>query len=257
MLLGAEHRSLRDCCKLVPSLACNCFGSFDEGYFRRAQCPRKSMSISATATDAVKLSAPGQHDLFTIRSLPVAVGVSLAREAFLVACTIGCPRLLGSHAHVDLRQSAVSPAYTSASTDKTADYRVCFRRFALHNPTTAIRPPSSVFVLTSAAAAGKSYKEQKELERRARAGDSVGWNASFVRSDTVVDALADRLGVGKGDILDREEVGSPPGLPSNFCCPFVAQAWNAGRTPRGLRFLPCFCMSHLSIAVLLEIPIAM
>ena len=55
-------------------------------------------------------------------------------------------------------------------------------------------------------AAGKSYKEQKEMERRARAGDSVGWNASFVRSDTVVDALADRLGVGKSDILDREEV---------------------------------------------------
>lgn len=44
------------------------------------------------------------------------------------------------------------------------------------------------------------------MERRARAGDSVGWNASFVRSDTVVDALADRLGVGKSDILDREEV---------------------------------------------------
>lgn len=58
----------------------------------------------------------------------------------------------------------------------------------------------------SAAASGKSYKEQKEMERRARAGDSVGWNASFVRSDTVVDALADRLGVGKSDILDREEV---------------------------------------------------
>lgn len=62
------------------------------------------------------------------------------------------------------------------------------------------------FVYISAAASGKSYKEQKEMERRARAGDSVGWNASFVRSDTVVDALADRLGVGKSDILDREEV---------------------------------------------------
>ncbi|CAB1115256.1 unnamed protein product [Ectocarpus sp. CCAP 1310/34] len=56
-----------------------------------------------------------------------------------------------------------------------------------------------------AAAAGKSYKEKKEMDRRARAGDTVGWNASFVRSDTVVDALADRLGVGKSDILDREE----------------------------------------------------
>lgn len=48
------------------------------------------------------------------------------------------------------------------------------------------------------------------MARRARAGDSVGWNASFVRSDTVVDALADRLGVGKSDILDREEVSTGP-----------------------------------------------
>lgn len=57
-----------------------------------------------------------------------------------------------------------------------------------------------------ASAASKSYKEQKEDARKARAGDIAGWNASFVRADTVVDALADRLGVGKGDILDREEV---------------------------------------------------
>ena len=55
----------------------------------------------------------------------------------------------------------------------------------------------------------KSYKQRKEIERKARAGDSVGWNASYVRADTVVDALADRLGVSKGDILDREEVTCP------------------------------------------------
>ncbi|CAM9923864.1 unnamed protein product, partial [Phaeothamnion confervicola] len=61
---------------------------------------------------------------------------------------------------------------------------------------------------TAAAAPGagaKTYKARKEAERRAAAGDSSGWNAAFVRSDTVVDALAHRLGVAKGEVLDREE----------------------------------------------------
>lgn len=60
--------------------------------------------------------------------------------------------------------------------------------------------------LQRVSAANKTYKEQKEESRKTKAGDSAGWNASFVRSDTVVDALADRLGVDKSDILDREEV---------------------------------------------------
>lgn len=58
---------------------------------------------------------------------------------------------------------------------------------------------------------GKTYKRQHEDARKARAGDSTGWNASFVRQDTVVDALADRLGVSKGDILDREGVSQAHG----------------------------------------------
>ncbi|CAM9650766.1 unnamed protein product [Ectocarpus sp. 13 AM-2016] len=75
----------------------------------------------------------------------------------------------------------------------------------------ARRQPGSSGAEVSGTAGGQvvetfaSYKEKKEMDRRARAGDTVGWNASFVRSDTVVDALADRLGVGKSDILDREE----------------------------------------------------
>ncbi|KAG5190394.1 hypothetical protein JKP88DRAFT_261997 [Tribonema minus] len=52
----------------------------------------------------------------------------------------------------------------------------------------------------TAAGGGGTFKAQREKERRARAQDGVGWNASFVRGDTVVDALADRLGVGKGEV---------------------------------------------------------
>ena len=40
-----------------------------------------------------------------------------------------------------------------------------------------------------------------------KAADEVGWNASFLRSDTVVSALADKLQVDKGDIMDHNESG--------------------------------------------------
>lgn len=85
------------------------------------------------------------------------------------------------------------------------------------------------------------------MERRARAGDSVGWNASFVRSDTVVDALADRLGVGKSDILDREEV--------SHCCGVGQRSttrWDA--VTRGAVLLvdgPAPCSSRLPVRLVL------
>ena len=48
-----------------------------------------------------------------------------------------------------------------------------------------------------------SYKERQELARRQDATKtSKGWSASFVRGDAVVDSLADRLGIKKGDILN-------------------------------------------------------
>ena len=47
-----------------------------------------------------------------------------------------------------------------------------------------------------------SYKEQQEKLRRAAADKTeTGWSASFVRGDAVVDNLAARLGLRKGDIL--------------------------------------------------------
>lgn len=51
-----------------------------------------------------------------------------------------------------------------------------------------------------------SYKERQELARRQEATKSSnGWSASFVRGDAVVDSLADRLGLKKGDILNVKE----------------------------------------------------
>ncbi|ETW05940.1 hypothetical protein H310_03574 [Aphanomyces invadans] len=49
-----------------------------------------------------------------------------------------------------------------------------------------------------------TYKQRKEAERKALANTKVGWNASYIRGDATVDALASRLQVNKGDILDKE-----------------------------------------------------
>ena len=53
----------------------------------------------------------------------------------------------------------------------------------------------------------RTYKEKKEIERRQKAGDERGWNASYLRSETVVEAVADRLQLEKGQVLDREGGG--------------------------------------------------
>jgi len=46
-----------------------------------------------------------------------------------------------------------------------------------------------------------TYKQRLEQRRREQANNPTGWSASFVRGDAVVDTLADRLGLRKGDIL--------------------------------------------------------
>mmetsp|Transcript_3809 Transcript_3809/g.4468 ORF Transcript_3809/g.4468 Transcript_3809/m.4468 type:complete len:747 (+) Transcript_3809:208-2448(+) len=51
---------------------------------------------------------------------------------------------------------------------------------------------------------GSSYQQKKDSERRKNAeNDTKSWNALFVRSDAAVSAVANEMGVGKGDILDE------------------------------------------------------
>lgn len=53
---------------------------------------------------------------------------------------------------------------------------------------------------------GLTYKQQQELARQKEAlSSSKGWSASFVRGDAVVDNLADRLGLRKGDLLNIKD----------------------------------------------------
>ena len=49
---------------------------------------------------------------------------------------------------------------------------------------------------------GLSYKERMERKRQeGAASDTKGWSASYVRGDAVVDNLASRLGLRKGDVM--------------------------------------------------------
>ncbi|XP_008383339.1 multiple RNA-binding domain-containing protein 1 [Malus sylvestris] len=58
----------------------------------------------------------------------------------------------------------------------------------------------------SASQASKSLKKQREDKKKASeaSGDTRAWNSLFMHPDTVVENIARKYGVSKGDLLDRE-----------------------------------------------------
>lgn len=52
-----------------------------------------------------------------------------------------------------------------------------------------------------------TFQQKREAERKKLAHKRDGWNSSYVRSDAVIDALSDKYGVSRGDILDTEGAG--------------------------------------------------
>ncbi|CAI5733436.1 unnamed protein product [Hyaloperonospora brassicae] len=50
-----------------------------------------------------------------------------------------------------------------------------------------------------------TYKQRKELERQVQAQKKTGWNASYIRGDATVGSLAERMGVKRGEIMDKEQ----------------------------------------------------
>jgi multiple RNA-binding domain-containing protein 1 len=62
-------------------------------------------------------------------------------------------------------------------------------------PQSTLQPPAHL-----------SYKEQQEwIKQQQATKDSKGWSASYVRGDAVVDNLAVRLGLRKGDVLNVKD----------------------------------------------------
>ncbi|CEG46050.1 rna recognition motif-containing family protein [Plasmopara halstedii] len=50
-----------------------------------------------------------------------------------------------------------------------------------------------------------TYKQRKDLERQIQAQKKTGWNASYIRGDATVGSLAERMGVKRGEIMDKEQ----------------------------------------------------
>ena len=53
----------------------------------------------------------------------------------------------------------------------------------------------------------RGYRQQREAEQRANAGNRVAWNTLFMRPDTVAEAVAAHYGVSKSQLLDRDAAG--------------------------------------------------
>ncbi|DAZ92847.1 TPA: hypothetical protein N0F65_012518 [Lagenidium giganteum] len=64
--------------------------------------------------------------------------------------------------------------------------------------------PEKVDLEAALADPNLSYKQKKELERQVNASKKTGWNAAFIRGDATVGSLAERMGVKRGDIMDKE-----------------------------------------------------
>jgi len=74
-------------------------------------------------------------------------------------------------------------------------------------PLTVVRAAEKASAASSSSGSEKpkSYKHLQEVERRRRAQESKGWNASHIRTDAVVDSMAERLGVNKADVLGDDK----------------------------------------------------
>lgn len=66
-------------------------------------------------------------------------------------------------------------------------------------------PPGTDKNVSGASATSLSWKQKQELARKDKetksGGDTKSWSTTFVRADAVIDNLAERLGLRKGDLL--------------------------------------------------------
>ncbi|KAJ1972817.1 Multiple RNA-binding domain-containing protein 1 [Dimargaris xerosporica] len=63
--------------------------------------------------------------------------------------------------------------------------------------------PKDMDVLNKYSAPGMTaVKQKKELERKSKSGSDFNWNSLYMSHDAILDSMAERLGISKGDILD-------------------------------------------------------
>ena len=68
------------------------------------------------------------------------------------------------------------------------------------------RAAGGVAAAQSAGGEGRTsaFKAKRDAKLKERAADPTRWNSLYMRSDTVVSAVAQQMGVAKSDVLDRD-----------------------------------------------------
>lgn len=81
-----------------------------------------------------------------------------------------------------------------------------FQGRLLHVMPAKAKDPSSSQETLGTEGKAKTFKEKRAEEKKASeaAGNTQAWNSLFMRSDTVVENIARKLGISKSDFLDRE-----------------------------------------------------
>ncbi|KAJ1911504.1 Multiple RNA-binding domain-containing protein 1 [Mycoemilia scoparia] len=57
-----------------------------------------------------------------------------------------------------------------------------------------------------------SIKKQKELKKRASAGNDFNWNSLYMNADAVADSISNRLNISKADLLENDEGSVNPAV---------------------------------------------
>jgi multiple RNA-binding domain-containing protein 1 len=144
------------------------------------------------------------HRLF-LRNLPFSISEAEIRQHFESYGTI-----TECHLAVDDQLRSKGFGFLTFATTESADRakRECDQQ-DFHGRLLHILPAQPNRNMSSTVDAGTTpgtYKEQREEQRRVQAlTNDKGWMSSFVRGDAVLDTLASRLGIHKGEILNVKD----------------------------------------------------
>lgn len=78
-----------------------------------------------------------------------------------------------------------------------------------HQPRGCCLAPEQQRVLQENVVSGTKFKETREAERKAQAGNRAAWNSLFMRPDTVAEAVAAHYGISKAQLLSKEAADLP------------------------------------------------
>lgn len=173
-----------------------------------AEAPKAKNSKKNTKEPAVDAAVHTASNRLRVKNLPYDVDESTLRSFLTTHCTFSDLSLPsdGQKGYALVTFETAEEATRAASSLKNAS----FQGRLVDTVPLKSRPDAAPASAAFAAPAKLPFKQMKELATKAReaAGVRLGWNASHVRGDAVVDSLAERLGVQKQDLIDARGQGS-------------------------------------------------